>query len=298
MTTRPRISVGLPVYNGAEYLAQTMEALLGQTLADFELIVCDNASTDATAAVAQTFVARDSRVRYVRNEVNIGLAGNYRRALALAQGDYFRWHAADDLVAPTALAECAAVLDREAGVVLAYPRTQLIDARGVVLGDYDDNLHLPHDRPSDRFRALFEKMRLCNTIFGLTRTAVLRRVRPLGAFVASDIVHQAELSLYGKFWEVPQRLFLRRFHPAASSALTPAQLLDFFNPGVRDETFRREWRHLWELLRGALHAPISVAEKGRVIAQLMRRARLNREGLARELWAPLGRRSSPGRRRT
>jgi len=74
MNTVPRLSIGLPVYNGEEFLAESLDALLGQTFHDFELIITDNASTDATEQVARDYVAQDSRVRYLRLDRNIGAA--------------------------------------------------------------------------------------------------------------------------------------------------------------------------------------------------------------------------------
>src|SRR2546425_7511126 len=114
----PQVSVAVPVYNGERYLREALDSLLAQTFGDFELIICDNASTDSTGEIARSYVAKDRRVRYVRNERNLGLAGNVRRAFQLSSGAYFRWHAADDLSGADSLARCVAVLDRHPAVVL------------------------------------------------------------------------------------------------------------------------------------------------------------------------------------
>src|SRR3954470_1068595 len=94
---RPRVSIGLPVYNGQRFLAPAVSSLLAQTFADFELVICDNASTDDTEAICRRFAERDPRVRYHRNEQNVGAAPNFNRALALSTGQYFKWAAHDDL---------------------------------------------------------------------------------------------------------------------------------------------------------------------------------------------------------
>ena len=73
MSALPRLSIGLPVYNGENYLAESLEALLGQTYEDFELIISDNASTDGTADICQRYGKQDSRIRYIRQPRNIGL---------------------------------------------------------------------------------------------------------------------------------------------------------------------------------------------------------------------------------
>src|SRR3989441_5670759 len=209
----PRVSVGLPVYNGERYLPEALDSLLTQTYEDFELIICDNASTDRTGEIARSYVAKDSRVRYARNEKNLGAGRNFRRAFELCTGAYFRWAAADDLSAPQSLARCVEVLDQEPAVVLAYPKTRVIDEHGRVLSDYDDRLHLQSPRPSERFRQVLARLARNNAAYGLMRADVLKRTGLLGDFLSSDVVFTAELSLYGTFWEVPEYLFYRRFHP-------------------------------------------------------------------------------------
>src|SRR2546425_9420098 len=93
----PQVSVGLPVYNGERYLAEALDSLLTQSYEDFELIICDNASTDRTGEIARSYAAKDKRVRYARNDKNLGAGGNFRRGFALASGEYFRWAASDDV---------------------------------------------------------------------------------------------------------------------------------------------------------------------------------------------------------
>src|SRR2546426_3420012 len=82
----PRVSMAVPVYNGERYLGEALDSLLAQTYHDFELIICDNASTDGTGEIARSYASMDERVRYVRNERNLGLAGNVKRAFQLSSG--------------------------------------------------------------------------------------------------------------------------------------------------------------------------------------------------------------------
>ena len=99
-TDGPRVSIGLPVYNGDNYLAETLDSILAQTFTDFELIISDNGSTDRTEAICRRYAAQDHRVRYVRNPSNLGAARNYKRAFELARGEYFKWNGHDDPLAP------------------------------------------------------------------------------------------------------------------------------------------------------------------------------------------------------
>src|SRR5207244_10480282 len=109
----PRVSIGVPVYNGERYIAETLDSLLAQTFEDFELIISDNASHDRTEGICRAYAAKDSRIRYVRNSTNLGAARNYRLAVELSSGEYFRWANCDDLFAPTSLSRCVEVLDLE-----------------------------------------------------------------------------------------------------------------------------------------------------------------------------------------
>lgn len=287
-TPTPRVSIGVPVYNGERYLAQTLESLVTQTWRDLEIIVGDNASTDRTGEIVQAFASRDERIRYVRHDRNLGLAGNYMRLLELARGELFRWAAADDLSAPESVRLCVAALDKDPLAALAYPKTTLIDAEGRPTGEYEDNLDLPESRPSERFRQLLERLGLCNAVFGLTRTAVLRQTRGMGAYVGSDIPLLAELALLGRIIEVPQRLFLRRFHPAASSAMHGADKQHLFTPQARRSKGTPEWRQLRELWQAVLRSPIPVSEKLRAGLFLVRVSKWRSGLLRRELVEEVG----------
>ena len=77
------VSVGIPVFNGEKYLAETLDALLAQSLKDFEIVLSDNASTDRTAAICRSYQEKDHRVRYFRNDNNIGAARNFNRTVEL-----------------------------------------------------------------------------------------------------------------------------------------------------------------------------------------------------------------------
>ena len=132
--SQPRVSIGLPIYNAEQFLEETLRSLLSQTVPDFELIITDNASTDNTQNICQAYAARDDRIRYYRNEQNIGCDPNFNRVFSLSRGKYFKWAAFDDVCAPNFLEVCLEVLDNEPQVILCYPKTKLIDLEGKFLG--------------------------------------------------------------------------------------------------------------------------------------------------------------------
>ena len=114
----PRVSIGVPVYNGERFIRQSVESLLAQTYGDFELVITDNASKDGTEEVCRELAKKDKRVQYVRNDKNLGGPGNFRRVFALCSGEFHKWSTADDFWEPTIIEKCVAVLDREPDVVL------------------------------------------------------------------------------------------------------------------------------------------------------------------------------------
>src|SRR5687768_17171063 len=174
----PRVSIGMPVRNGQKYIREAIESIVAQTFTDWELVVCDNASTDATEQIVREFAARDSRVRYHRNETDIGPAGNHNLGFHLARGEYFRWHAHDDMIAAEYLAECVKALDADPTIVCAYPKTTIVDDRGAFIENYDFHLRTDAANPSRRFAELVlvkhRHHRACE-IFGLMRSSALAK---------------------------------------------------------------------------------------------------------------------------
>ena len=148
----PRISIGLPVYNGEAYLAQAIESLLNQTFHDFELIVSDNCSVDSTAEICKKFAAQDQRIIYYRNDHNLGAAANFNRVVELAKGECFAWANHDDLWAENYLEKCVAQLDAFPEAVLVYARSAMIDAHGVRGIPLKHGLGLDEKQPLRRLR--------------------------------------------------------------------------------------------------------------------------------------------------
>jgi glycosyltransferase involved in cell wall biosynthesis len=83
---QPTVSFGVPVYNGHRHLRETLDSLLAQTYSDFELIISDNASTDATPDICQEYASRDSRIQYHRQTENVGAPENWNFVARKARG--------------------------------------------------------------------------------------------------------------------------------------------------------------------------------------------------------------------
>jgi glycosyltransferase involved in cell wall biosynthesis len=208
----PRVSIGLPVYNGEKYLEESIESILAQTYTDFELIISDNASTDRTPEICAKYCKRDPRIRYSRNQTNIGGANNTNLTFQLARGEYFRWAAHDDVCAPQLLERCVAELDRDPNVFLVYADIIEINERSE-RGQTKVKRDGGGQTPFARFRFLSSRRTHgCEAIYGLMRSAVLRRTGLIGNYTDSDRVLLAELGLLSPFKEIPEFLFFKRFH--------------------------------------------------------------------------------------
>lgn len=125
-TIAPKISIGMPVYNGQKFICEAIDSLIAQSYTDFELIISDNASTDLTEVICREYAASDTRIRYIRQTENRGAVANFQFVLDKADGKYFKWLAADDMFGTTeTLANLVKALDE--GFELAMPDVIEID---------------------------------------------------------------------------------------------------------------------------------------------------------------------------
>jgi glycosyltransferase involved in cell wall biosynthesis len=265
MTARPRVTIGLPVYNGEQYLEQALDGLLAQTFTDFELIISDNASTDRTAEICQKYAAGDPRIRYVRQPTNIGAGPNHNILVPMAHGEYFKWASHDDLYAPELVSKCVAALDAHPEVVLAHVHDGQVDSDGNVTALPAYSLDTTSPKPHVRLRSLL-RVNGGNDFYGVIPTEVLRRVRPHHSYHHADRTFMAQLILYGPFVQVPEVLYYRRDHPGrASRGRTTRQVVATLDPRRSDRLRHPLVRLYLEYVAGFLgavwRAPLSVPER-------------------------------------
>lgn len=224
MPANPRVSIGLPVYNGEKYLREALESILSQTYTDFELIISDNASTDRTQQICLSYAAKDNRIRYIRNKRNVGASNNFNHVVALSRGEYFRWAAHDDVIAPEFLEKCVDVLDSDPSVVVCCSKTRFIDQNSQFQGTHSYAIRIGSRKPHERFGDIISiKIACAYAIFGLMRLHLLKKTPLLANYIGSDRNLIAELSLMGRIHEIPEYLFFSRNHPETCSA----ELCDF-----------------------------------------------------------------------
>ncbi len=249
----------------------SIESLLAQTFGDFELIVSDNASTDATRDVVASLASVDPRIRYIRQSHNVGANRNYSIVAEVARGSYFKWTSSSDLCAPTFLSQCLLSLERNDDAVLAAPRTRLFVGEAAHATDYEYDLELLDPSPAERLIELISALRLNNAMNGLIRMAALRRTPLIESYLLADEVLLAHLALRGKFVLVDDYLYFRRMDIATSTALQDADARRAHHyPQRSARILFQSWKRHFGWLRAGLAAPLSVSQRARVLGYLAR----------------------------
>jgi glycosyltransferase involved in cell wall biosynthesis len=257
----PRVSIGMPVYNGESYIGEAIDSILAQTYTDFELIISDNGSSDATQQICTMYAAMDDRIRYVRNESNRGASWNFRRVFDLARGEYFKWMAHDDVCDNRFLELCVKSLDGMPDVILCSCKTKMIDENGEMLPNHDVTLMTNSSDPSRRFLDLLRIHHYYFQIQGLIRRSALEKTQLIGSFVSSDIVLLAELSLAGRFNEIPEYLFYCRIHSEQSVQMSRYLRAAWFDPARAGRIALPQWRLFAELFRCLGRAQLDTSDR-------------------------------------
>jgi glycosyltransferase involved in cell wall biosynthesis len=235
--TSPRLSVGLPVYNGENFLAASIESVLRQDFTDFELIISDNGSTDRTAEICARYAAADPRVRYHRSETNQGGAWNFNRVFELSTAPLFKWQAHDDVCLPGMFRRGVETFERApAAVVVVFPRTELVDEAGRILTHFlPEHMETRRPQPHQRLADVLRSMTMVRAQFGFVRAAALRQTRLFDRMIAADFILFGELAMLGELWEMPETLFQRRIHAGISTRANTGtdQLMQWWDPTQR-----------------------------------------------------------------
>lgn len=222
MASPPKISVCIPTYNRASYLGECLKSIIGQSMSDFEIIVSDNCSTDSTRDVAQQY--NDPRVRYSRNEHNVGVTLNRNRCLDLAQGEYICILGDDDVYGPR-------FLERESAMLDQHPRVGFVHCAVYQIDAYGNRQRLVQAYPTDSvlegtgefLRYLGGHNVCCSTV--MVRRALHRQGEVYDpAYLCHDWLMWLQLAIRADVAYIAEPLVSMRVHTATtSSGLEPSR---------------------------------------------------------------------------
>jgi glycosyltransferase involved in cell wall biosynthesis len=252
---KPRVVLGMTLHNKAAHLPEALDSLLAQTFGDFRLLLLDDASADATEAIAREYVARDSRVSYVRHESRQAMVATWREVAdaafaACPSARYFAWVSDHDRWHPRWLDRLLGEIEAHPGTVLVYPITRRIAQDGAEL---EKGPRLFETAGVAGVRARWS--RFCregigsgDMVYGLMAIDALRQAGVFRPVLRPDRLLIAELSLYGQFRQVPEVLWFRRDSEGAS---VDRQRHSLFLPGREPEGFGAPpwWQHARSLWR-------------------------------------------------
>jgi len=230
----PKISIGMPVYNGEKFLRKSLDSLLAQSHRDFELIISDNASSDSTEAICKEYLKKDNRIQCFRQNKNMGLHRNYNFVLNKAKYDYFMWSAVDDIHHPKFIEKNLAVINSRDDLVCSMSKVKF----------YGMKITQKHDKIDSTYRNFKEKIQnimkprgmypisgeyekkvrfflnksLTWMIFGVYRTEDLRKCAVYEQFVAIDVAMILSLLRCGDIYIVDE------------------VLMDIFNAGISNKS--------------------------------------------------------------
>ena len=274
----PVVSIGLPVYNGERFVSEAIQCVLDQTFSDWELVICDNASTDSTVEICRQFAERDSRIRVHQNPRNMGVCFNYSEVFRLSRGRYFKWMAHDDLFSPRFIESCIGELETDEGVALAFTKMCYVDASGQVLRRQTSELSVSGATVESRAKQFLASAAQSTDFlwlaYGVVRREVLQQSGSMGLYAGSDHVMLFRIALRGRIKQIEEEMFFRREHSEASTCKRGSTVRERAKFAYADDNRRLvlPWcRMLKEHMGSAMKAPVPLRSKLACTSAVLRR---------------------------
>ena len=258
MTTVPLVSIGMPVYNGEEYLRGALDSLIEQDYPNLEIIISDDVSTDGTSAICLEYAARDNRVIYHRGTENLRAYRNFNYVFERARGEFFMWAAQDDLWHPSFVSKCVDALRSEPEAVLCHSEGQPISPTGEPIG----SPHVGYVNEEPEFRARWRRMMtfwgISEAIYGLMRREVAARTRLMRLFLGADLIFLSEMAIHGRIIQVPETLFWKRRPELLEDYRSQQEMLNYVAGSNHKRPVLVRLAVLREALKGLEHAKLPV----------------------------------------
>lgn len=221
MNPAPKISIVLPVYNSARYLPECLDSILAQDFRDLEILISDDGSTDGSTDIIKNYAEKDARIRWWRNEKNLGLTGNHNAVMRAARGEFIKFvHQDDKILQPSALAKMLAPLEHDASVSLVGSASELINSKsqGLAVRNFFQKTQTLDGRD-----VIVKCLEENKNILGEPSLVMFRRSQAARGFDSRyrqivDMEFWFHLLEQGRFAYVAEPLFGFRVHPQQASA--------------------------------------------------------------------------------
>lgn len=214
----PLVTIGLPVFNDATYLDEAIKSLLNQTYKNIEVIICDDASTDASFQIAQKLANEDTRIKLYKNEFNLGVTGNFNRIRSMGNGKYIILHSANDTIAPTLIEKSVKFLEENPSCALVTAKVLKIDTQGLfdslpIQEMYYETMGLSSE---ESFLTVVQRFFIGDYNYGMIRRDIIRKAQAYRWCGGPDHIFIAEIALYGGLACIDEHLRRRRVFPSDS----------------------------------------------------------------------------------
>ena len=229
----PKVSIGMPAYNAEFYIRRAIDSLLSQTFIDFELIISDNASTDATREICKEYANSDSRVHLISQTNNIGPVENFRCVMDKAVGKYFMWAATDDCWDPSFIEKNYNILENNPKVVASIGRVKMV----TIVNKSPKAVGTFALKGSflSKVRKYLQATGANSRFYSIYRTNIIKQCYSTEKFMGSDFCTIINLLSYGEFYEIDEFLMERSCEGSSSKLLT--QQFDYYNIQGAEQVF-------------------------------------------------------------
>lgn len=264
----PLASIGIPVYEGEDYLGETLDSVLAQDYPHLEIVISDNASTDSTVDIIRERSRETDRVRLVEQHENVGAAENYNIVFREARGEYFAWNAHDDLSTPDFVSAAVSALESDPDAAVAIGRPFWVDSEGTKLRPIPIPPNLGDPSPARRFRSA-ARGHPAALVFGLFRSEFVRRGHLHEPFSGSDRNFVAEMMLYGTAVPAGRAEFYLRDHDRRSVRRLNRSGLKkwahrregWYSPARAGRIVFPSWRRVSGYLKAIARAPLNPLQR-------------------------------------